>query len=99
MEKNRIYIIVYILILIGSISCIEQPSRFVDIDHQLPGYCFAQSSITDTLAPGGYGTSENKVLESKPEHAFVETTVSMNIDLTSHNKFISKKDGNSFVFL
>src|ERR1043165_950717 len=62
-----------VLLLVG-----DPPStRYKDLNvtYRMRGYCYAESSIVDTIAPGGFGGSDNAAKNSKPTFSSITGTL------------------------
>jgi hypothetical protein len=75
--------------LIFSLTSFGQTKKDLNIDYKLRGQIYAKSSIEDTTAAGGFGSSNNFAKQINDSLTFSETGIFLKIDTT---KIISIAD-------
>lgn len=94
--------IILFLVLAFSIGCSSGRSQEsdLDIDYMLRGYCYASSSIIDSLAAGGFGESKNKARQIDGNFQYDESNVlKILIDTTQTTLFGERYNGYKLLIL
>ncbi|MDQ3109448.1 MAG: hypothetical protein M3R17_06095 [Bacteroidota bacterium] len=81
--------------LLLTLSSFAQTTKDLKVDHMLRGHIYAQSSITDSSALGGYGESYNTPKKITGDEQFSERGFFLKIDTSTNIPFTEKYNGYS----
>lgn len=78
------FTLLFSLLLLAFLS---KAQKDLSIDYMLRGYLYAESSINDSLAPGGFGGSNNSAKQISDQTLFNEQGLFMKIDVSQKTVF------------
>jgi len=85
---------------VNDIDSVRHAKR-LSIDYMMRGYFYAASSIQDTLAPGGFASSQNspKPVTELKNMTFGKETLTLYIDINSQANFADKYQGYKMIIV